>query len=152
MRSTIIVGVVNIFVISVALSGCNSSRIETYGEIDYSDKSVTVPPGNGYMVGELKKRLRDSGWKLVVDGGPRRIQGSVGDKINIDSYNTFHTRYRLLVDASWFDVCFNGSPAVKYNLSFIDNKTGEEVLAQSGRDCENRASDKFMSFIEKGHQ
>jgi hypothetical protein len=40
-----------------------------------------------------------------------------------------------------------GGPAINYDLSLIDNSSGEEVISQSGHDCENRAAEKFADAL-----
>ncbi|MFN4163815.1 MAG: hypothetical protein ACK4GK_04525 [Ferrovibrio sp.] len=137
-----------IFALPIVLAACMSSNVQHYGEIDATDKTITVPFGNSLLVGELKQRLRNDGWRMAVDRGPSVTQGRVGDSTRLESFDTFNTRYRLLVRASQYDYCINFSPAIAYDVSLIDNKTGEEIIAQSGRDCLNWAAEKFMDALK----
>ncbi|TXH32619.1 MAG: hypothetical protein E6Q98_24365 [Rhodospirillaceae bacterium] len=130
------------------LTGCISSDQQVYGQIDRTEKTITVPPGNAMLVGELKGRLHAAGWKLVVDRGPDKISGTMGETTELESYSTYNTRYRLLIAQTFADYCMLGGKVINYNLSLIDNKTGEEVMAQSGRDCTGPAADKFMSSLD----
>ena len=127
--------------------GCAESKVAVYSAIDPTEKTITVPIGNALLVGRIKEALQNSGWQLAIDQGPTRTRGELGPQVALETFSTYRTRYRLVVFASWFDWCLTGSAAINYNLSLIDNMTGREVLAQSGRDCESRAVDKFMNAI-----
>src|SRR3546814_389753 len=85
--------------LSLTLTACMSSNVQQLGYIDISDKSVTVPIGSGLLIGELKKSLREQGWKLSVDHGPRVTQGTVGETTRLESFSTLKTRYRLYARA-----------------------------------------------------
>ncbi len=126
-----------------------SSNVERYSPIDPAAKSITVPVGNGVLVGPIKRRLSNDGWQLAVDSGPIRTQGRIGLDTSLETYRSYNTRYRLLVNARQFDFCITGSAAIYYDLSLIDTKTGREVFAQSGRDCEAWAVEKFSSELNK---
>lgn len=133
---------------ALSVSACGSSHLQTFGAIDQSDRSITVPPGNAGLNGYLKQRLRDAGWRLAVAGGPLRTTGAAGPDVNLTTEREATTRYRLLVTSRVYDVCLpSGVDAVDYDASVIDNRTGEEVIAQSGRDCAQRAAGKFMEAI-----
>jgi hypothetical protein len=131
----------------ISLTACLSSNVQVYGEIAPSEKTITVPPGSSLLVGEIKQRLQGLGWKLVVDRGPRRTVGTLGEKTDLATADTFHTRYRLVIAQQQFDYCILGGAAISYDLSLIDNATGEEVITQSGKDCQGRAVDKFLGAI-----
>lgn len=59
-----------ILMLGLILSSCTSTDIQTYAEIDPSDKSVTVPPGGGGFIGGIKSGLRKNGWRLMIYQGP----------------------------------------------------------------------------------
>lgn len=111
--------------------------LKMYGDIDASEKSVTVPLGAKGLKGELKSYLASEGWELAVYRGPSVMEGSLGEQTRIRSYDTFNTRYRLMVASSQYDTCFNLSPAINYEVAFIDNKSGAEVFTINGRGCES---------------
>lgn len=131
----------------IMLSGCMSHDLQMYGEIDSGDKSITVPPGAKGLKGELKSYLAREGWKLAVYRGPSISEGSLGEQTQIESYDTFNTRYRLMVASSQYDICFNLSPAINYEVSFIDNKSGSEVFTISGRGCESGVLKEFEDAL-----
>ena len=130
------------------LSGCASSNIQTYSSIDQRAKTITVPPGSGGLKGDLKKELSAQGWKMSVYSGPEVLEGTSGSNTRLQRYNTFNTRYSLLVQSRQYDLCFNFSPAINYELALIDNKSGSEVLTMDGRDCQNNVVQKFISVLE----
>jgi hypothetical protein len=129
------------------LSGCMQHNLQNYAAIDLSQKTVTVPPGAKGLRGKLKQILTEQGWRLSIDRGPAVVEGDLGSKTKLESYETFNTRYRLYVVSRQFDWCLNAQPAVTYDISFIDNKTGSEVFTIEGKGCEGGAVDKFREAI-----
>lgn len=131
------------------LAGCaNTNNVQLYESIDTSNKTVTVPHGSEGLKGKLKKALANDGWKLIVDRGPSVTEGAIGEKIKIEHYDTFNSRYRLITSSSQFDLCLISlSPAIEYDISFIDNKSGAEVFTISGRGCESIVVEKFMNAL-----
>ena len=129
------------------LSGCNYHNLQNYAAIDVSQKTVTVPPGSSGLRGKLKQVLAEQGWRLSVDKGPAVVEGDLGSKTKLESYDTFNTRYRLYVASRQYDICFNFQPYIRYDISFIDNKTGSEVFTIEGKGCEGGAVDKFREAI-----
>lgn len=130
-----------------ALSGCMHHNIQNYATIDVSQKTITVPPGSKGLRGKLKQVLIEQGWRLSIDRGPSVVEGDLGSKTKLESYDTFNTRYRLHVVFRQFDICLNFQPAITYDISFIDNKTGSEVFTIEGEGCEGGAVDKFREAI-----
>ena len=140
---------INAFVLLalLLLSACVSADMREYGKVDLTEKTITVPPGGG-LVAELKDILNKQGWKSVVYRGPDVTEGRGGENVNLKTYNTFNTRYRLLLTASRFDTCLGHMDgAYQYNMSMIDNKTGQEVMVMGGRACESQIKTKFETFI-----
>lgn len=135
-----------IALIAASLSACMSADMRQYGKLDPDEKSITVPPGGG-LAAELKDVLSTRGWTLVVDRGPDVIEGRNSGNVNLKSYNTFNTRYRLMLRASRYDTCLNLTGAYSYNMSVIDNKTGRELMVMEGRACESQIKSKFESFL-----
>lgn len=129
------------------LGGCATHDVQLYGPVDTSNKTVTVPPGSEGLKGKLKQALANDGWKLVVYRGPSVTEGEVGEKTKIEQYDTFNSRYRLIASSYQFDLCLNFTPAIKYDISFIDNKSGAEVFTINGRGCEPDAVEKFMDAL-----
>jgi hypothetical protein len=137
MRITHLLTAPAAFICLVAsLSACQANNVSRQGTLDPHERTMTVPPGSSLLLGPIKEGLTKEGWKLVVDHGPDVLVGSVGEKTDLASSNTYLTRYRLLISQTQTDVCLpGGKPEVKYDLSVIDNQNGEEVLTESGKSC-----------------
>lgn len=117
----------------VILSGCAGHKVRTYGQIDLTERSITVPSGGSGLAGEIKQMLHAEGWRMSIDSGPVIAEGKLGDKTNIAVYDTFNTRYRLVLKSRWVDVNLLLEDIYSYDISIIDTETGSEVLTQSGR-------------------
>ena len=131
------------------LSACvGSYRVRTYGPVDLTTRTVTVPPGGG-LTGALKDALVNGEWRLATDRGPQITRGTAGEQTQLEQIATFRTRYRLLVTWQQFDVCIAGfEPALNYDITLIDNDSGTEVLNMSGRGCESVIVRKWMEALE----
>ncbi len=132
----------------LSVSACQATNVSQYAEIDSSNKTVTMPAGNRGLLGRLKNGLSERGWKFTFDRGPDRVTGTNKDSVDLESYNTFNTRYRMIVDWNQFDICINLQPAIYYDIVLIDNQTGSEVVALSGRECEAQAAREFFSVLD----
>lgn len=132
---------------SAFLSSCAAHDAQLYQAIDTSNKTVTVPAGSEGLKGKLKKALVNTGWKLVVYRGPSVTEGEVGEKTETKHYDTFNSRYRLIVSSYEYDVCLNFTPAITYDISFIDNKSGAEAFTMNGHGCESDVVKKFMNAL-----
>jgi len=128
------------------LGGCATHNVQLYGPVDISNKTVTVPPGSEGLKGKLKQALANDGWKLVVYRGPSVTEGEIGERTKIEQYDTFNSRYRLVVSSYQNGLCLI-TPAIKYDISFIDNKSGAEVFTINGFGCEPDAVEKFMNAL-----
>ena len=113
-----------------------------------------MPPGGEGLTGELKKTLKELGWQLAVDRGPSVVEGILGDQTKLESFNTFNTRYRLSVASSQYDTCIlflarplMSSPAITYDISFVDNSTGAEVFTLAGNGCQPHVVNKFKRAL-----
>lgn len=138
-------------VLLASAAGCaNTYDIQTYEPIDPHEKTVTVPFGSGGLKGALKQALAKDGWKLKVDSGPSVTEGTIGPETRIQQYKTFNSRYRLLVSSRQFDVCLvTQSPAINFDISFIDNKSGAEVFTMGGTGCESILVEKFINVLHE---
>jgi hypothetical protein len=60
---------------------------------------------------------------------------------------TYKTRYRL-ADSFWqYDYCIAGGPAIHYDVSVIDNMTGDEIMTLSGMGCQDTVVEKFEEWL-----
>ena len=58
------------------------------------------------------------------------------------------TRYTLFYGSYQVDYCLDFSPYVRFDLSVVDNKSGEEVYTVNGEDCEDVVIGKFRDWTE----
>lgn len=67
--------------------------------------------------------------------GPVLTEGTIGQRVSLDTLNTYKTRYSLSL--AWTQpsglngVNIIGEPEYLYDLSLVDNLTGQEVLTSS---------------------
>lgn len=130
------------------LAGCMSHNAQVYSQIDSANKTITVPPGASGLKGKLKQVLANDGWKMVVFRGASVTEGEVGTKTKLEQYDTFNSRYQLVVTSEQLDRCINGlTPYIIYDVSVIDTKSGAEVLTVNGRGCEPSAVKEFIKAL-----
>jgi len=119
------------------LQGCLGGNSEVYIDGPAEDKSIMVPPGIRGVSGAVKRTFKSSGWVTYVTGGSVVSTGSVGKYTNVTTGVKYPARYSAFTDQQQFDWCITGSPALHYDISIVDNKTGHEVAAFSGSNCES---------------
>lgn len=141
-----------LFSLVVSIGCVFHTAIRTNSQIDSSDKSVVVPFGGEELQFKLKDVLRDLGWKVFVL--PKAIvvtEGTQGNNTELVSRDQPNSRYRLLISSETLDYCVLGGEGkeYKYEISFIDNNSGEEVFEMNGSDCESTIVDKFKKTLQK---
>jgi len=137
-----------LIILATLLVGCTAHNVQLYSKVDHSNKTVTVPPGSRGLKGKLKQALTQEGWKLAVDRGPSVTEGRLGRDTRIKQYSTFNTRYRLITLYRQYDYCFDFTPAINYEISFIDNYSGSEVFTIDGSGCESAVVEKFKNTLK----
>ena len=128
------------------LTACTTTNLQHYTDIDHKDKTITVPAGAKGLKGDIKKALRDAGWTLAVYRGPSVIEGK-GSRL--EQFDTYNTRYTLTMGSYVCDYCLDFTPAIEYDISLIDNKTGSEVITMDGRGCEDQVTQKFVRALNE---
>lgn len=123
--------------------------IQTYGTIDPREKSATVPAGGAGIKGLIKQSLREDGWRLAVDRGPNVTEGQLGETTRLQQFNTFNTRYRVMIGSRWVDVYLTGEDIYRYDISFVDNRNGSEVFTMSGRGGEQEVAELFSKTLRE---
>lgn len=136
-----------IIFLSIILCSCVTQNVQKYGSVDNTVKTITVPPGSEGLKGKIKNYLSSNGWKMVVTRGPTVVEGKAGQDVDLKEYDTFNTRYLLKIEASVVDLCFSFEKLYNYDLSMIDNKTGEEIFTMSGNACESDIVEKFATTL-----
>jgi len=135
-------------ILCLFLSACLTVDKSVFKEVDYSEKTVTVPAGTFGLLKPIKKYLNESGWKTTVYRAPDVTEGTNDGEVNLKTYNTFHTRYNLLVNQTKFDLCLNFEPALHFDISLIDNKDGTEVFSLSGSSCWSAIEPEFKELMK----
>lgn len=133
------------------------SNVQNYGLFDKSQKSITVPPGGSSLNGYIKRELYGHGWILKVDTGAEKIEGvfgagAVNKNVDLNKYTTYKTKYRLEMASRQEDMCVSFTrmtPLFSYNLSIIDNTSGDEVLVIDGYDCQDNIIETFQDALDK---
>ena len=97
----------------------------------------------------IKTYLKNNGWITKIYRGPTRTQGIIGQNTDVQTYDTFKTRYTLFFYSRRFDICvLSATPAVSFDLSIVDNQSGEEAYTASGNECENNIVNIFKEWVE----
>jgi hypothetical protein len=146
-RGRVLKGSIGFIAAALLLGGCLSSTLKTYGPVELTSKTMTVPPGGG-LTGAIKEALTKDGWRLAIYRGPTVTEGTMGPAPRLETFQTFQTRYRLMLIWRQFDVCvFGFDPAYSYDISVIDNDGGVEVLTLTGRDCEGTIVQRLIDAL-----
>lgn len=139
--------ILTIFLLGVFVVACESYNLQKYKRVDLSVKTMNVPAGGHRLKGKIKKALVDAGWKLYVYQGPEVIKGEIGSVVKVLKYDTFASKYTLLMSYSHAPSCWTG-PRYGFDFSLIDNKSGDEVFTLSGNECESDILKMFMEALE----
>ena len=131
----------------LSLAGCVSGKLYQFHGIDQTEKTMTVPVGSSYLLGPLKGEMQKAGWKLVIDGGPVVTRGRLGPDTDLQTGVTYRTKYRLALNQVWLDKCTTGGDWLNFDLTVVDNDSGEEAMTMSGRDCTPWIMKTFMNAL-----
>lgn len=117
---------------ALVLAGCAPIQVVKNAPIDQGQKSITVPAGSAGLTGDIKRALSGAGWKTQVRRGPTVTAGSIkGGEVALATADTFKTKYALAL--SWEGVDYTmWKWAYRFDISVVDNQSGEEVLTMSG--------------------
>ena len=121
----------------IFLAGCGSDA-EIYVAQPAKDKSIVVPSGLSATAKSVKNVFRGAGWQTFVSWASEQTTGSLGAFVNINTKVKYPARYTAKASGRTFDWCLDLSDHVVYDISIIDNVTGEEVAAFAGRACEKQ--------------
>ena len=130
----------------LTLISCNTSEI--YVEKSALDKSIMVPPGLSPTAKAIKSTFREAGWTTYVTGGSIQTTGSTGKFVNINTKAKYPARYSAWAEGRTYDYClFPPEPALHYDISIVDNVTGEEVAAFTGSACASKIGDEMVETL-----
>ena len=126
------------------LSGCATNEAQLYFAIDKSDKTIGMPSSNVDLAGDIKNMFRNNGWKvLIVETGSVKTKGKTGKNTELKTIAESNARYLLYLDQHHFDYCFPSftNKAIKYDITIVDNKSGEQVFFAKGNDCRTKINE-----------
>lgn len=129
-------------------SGCSTRSFVAYDYINLDERSITIPAGHGGFIADLKIFLTKEGWDVVSDRGPE-VTENLNHGQRSEKSDTFKTKYRLQAQYSWSDECW-GEPKFYFDIALVENKTGKEVFAYTGSDCQS-GLDKTLQDAFKNH-
>ena len=142
---------IGFIVVSGLLVGCSSSESELYVQERATDKTIMVPSGLSATAKGIKNAFKKAGWKTFVSGGSAETSGSGGTYTNLNTKIKYPARYSVWAKSRVYDLCINFDDAISYDISIVDNVSGEEVAALAGRECEgaieNKITETLKSFL-----
>ena len=137
-----------LFFILLATS-CATNNITSYGKLDKNEKTITVPAGGGVLA-DIKTTLKKNGWGLKIDSNSIKTEGTGGSTVNQVAKVESSTRYRMITSFSG-QRCITCSCVKTYNISIIDNKSGEEIVTFDATDpdgiCYKTVSERVISWL-----
>ena len=141
------------FAILVSLSACNYVNLKP-NSLDKSEKIYAMDRGGYTIRFAAKQELENRGYKVVVGKVTNNFNGENFDLVSAD---TMGARYVMKIQEqpqrfSPVICLFGGFWWWRFNVSIADQKTGEELLAWTGRGCANgnlRRLNRIMDKLEK---
>ena len=137
-------------ILSLSLSGCMYQQAELYKTIDTSNKSIGMPASNMFIAGDLKNMFRKNGWKvLLVNTGGVVTTGQTGSETRLTSKEQSNVSYFVYLNQNKYDICFPtfNDALIRYDISIVEAKTGEQVFYQEGNGCRSRIRKKLESEL-----
>ena len=126
------------------LSGCATNEAQLYFDIDKSDKTIGMPAANIDLAGDIKNMFRNNGWKvLIVETGSVKTKGKTGKNTELKTIAESNARYLLYLDQDHWEYCFPSltNKLIKYDITIVDNKSGEQVFSANGNDCRTKINE-----------
>ena len=140
-----------IMVLRLLLVGCvYHQHAEYYKAINTSNKSIGMPASNKYVAYDLQKIFRENGWKiLIVDTGGVKTTGQTGSETSLTTKEQSNASYFVYLNQNRWDTCFPtfGDALIRYDISIVEAKTGEQVFFQEGNDCRSKIQKQLKSAL-----
>ena len=90
------------------------------------------------------KMFRNNGWKvLIVETGSVKTKGKTGKNTELKTIAESNARYLLYLDQDHWEYCFPSltNKLIKYDITIVDNKSGEQVFSANGNDCRTKINE-----------
>ena len=135
---------------SCLLAACNAVNIKQHSldktQVFYADR------GGYSMKFAVKKELEKRGYKIIV--GKAIGSASNEDDFSFENSNTMGAKYVIKVQErkpsfSPLFCMFNGWYWWNFNVSIADQNTGEELLAWTGKGCQNPAIRRLRRLVNE---
>ena len=133
-----------ILVLGLLLSSCATNEAQLYFAIDKSDKTIGMPAANVDLAGDIKNMFRNNGWKvLIVETGSVKTKGKTGKNTELKTIAESNARYLLYLKQDPWDYCQFSSTnkRISYDITIVDNKSGEQVFFAKGNDCRTKINE-----------
>jgi len=137
-----------IALLSIAILASCGTESELYVDGPAKNKSIMVPAGLSPTAKSLKNVFRSAGWQTYVTGGSYETTGSGGNYVNVNTKAKYPARYSAWAEGRAFDLCLDFSKAISYDISILDNVTGQEVAAFSGSACERTIEKELKETLD----
>jgi len=125
-----------------ALAGCTRhDYTERFGYADPGpgQKNILVPAEASGLAEELEKALRARGWNtLEPETGPG--EAAAENRVAL---------YTLKVQSEFMSKCVTWDDFVQYEISVVDNRTGETLFTMKGQRCDSKVVHQFMSMMDQ---
>ncbi len=126
------------------LFGCAKHSSSYLKQIDNTTKTINVSTSNKHLFKDIKSIFRNNGWKvMVLDDKQFETIGSIGLDTNLETKIKNLGKYRIVIEQRQIDLCLDFDPVIRYDISIVENETGEEVFLSEGQDCSKKIAEKL---------
>ena len=126
------------------LFGCAKHSSSYLKQIDNTTKTINVSTSNKHLFKDIKSIFRNNGWKvMVLDDKQFETIGSIGLDTNHETKIKNLGKYRIVIEQRQIDLCLDFDPYIRYDISIVENETGEEVFLSEGQDCSKKIAEKL---------
>ncbi len=126
------------------LFGCAKHSSSYLKQIDNTTKTINASTSNKHLFKDIKSIFRNNGWKvMVLDDKQFETIGSIGLDTNLETKIKNLGKYRLVIEQRQIDLCLDFDPVIRYDISIVENETGEEVFLSEGQDCSKKIAEKL---------
>jgi hypothetical protein len=134
-----------LFAIFLLNIGCASNAVFRNVPFDKTEKTISISNTDSAIGNDLKRFFKSKGYKIIASSGGVKTE-KISSEINVTT-DLNNSRYDLVINDNRIDWCITGSEMIRFKISMIDNKTGEEVFSMSGRDCTKNVYQEILKEV-----